>query len=67
MPENILLIPWNFQMVRSYESMIKEGKAVILDPKYYLALSLPLLHMSDFMKIASSPEEIEKDIKRAYK
>lgn len=50
-----------------YESMIKEGKAVILDPKYYLALSLPLLHMSDFMKIASSPEEIEKDIKRVYK
>jgi len=50
-----------------YESMIKEGKAVILDPKYYLALSLPLLHMSDFMKIASSPEEIKKDIKRAYK
>lgn len=50
-----------------YESMIKEGKAVILDPKYYLALSLPLLHMSDFMKIASFPEEIEKDIKRAYK
>jgi len=50
-----------------YESIIKEGKAVILDPKYYLALSLPLLHMSDFMKIASSPEEIEKDIKRAYK
>jgi len=50
-----------------YESMIKEGKAVILDPKYYLALSLPLLHMSDFMKIASAPEEIEKDIKNAYK
>ncbi len=50
-----------------YESMIKEGKAVMLDPKYYLALSLPLLHMSDFMKIASTPEEIEKDIKRAYK
>ena len=50
-----------------YESMIKEGKAMILDPKYYLALSLPLLHMSDFMKIASAPEEIEKDIKRAYK
>ncbi len=50
-----------------YESMIKEGKAVILDPKYYLALSLPLLHMSDFMKIASAPEEIKKDIERAYK
>ena len=50
-----------------YEVMIKEGKAVILDPKYYLALSLPLLSMSDFMKIASTPDEIEKDIKRVYK
>ena len=50
-----------------YESMIKGKKAVILDPKYYLALSLPLLHMSDFMKIASAPEEIKKDIERAYK
>lgn len=50
-----------------YEAMIKEGKAVILDPKYYLALSLPLLSMSDFMKIASAPDEIEKDIKRVYK
>jgi uncharacterized protein (DUF302 family) len=28
-----------------YQSLIKEGKAVILDPKYYLALSLPLLSM----------------------
>ncbi len=50
-----------------YEVMIKDGKAIILDPKYYLALSLPLLSMSDFMKIASAPDEIEKDIKRAYK
>jgi len=50
-----------------YQSLIKEGKAVIMDPKYFLALSLPLLTMSDFMKIASAPTEIEKDIKRAYK
>ncbi len=50
-----------------YEVMIKDGKAVMLDPKYYLALSLPLLSMSDFMKIASAPDEIEKDIKRVYK
>jgi hypothetical protein len=49
-----------------YESIIKGKKAVILDPKYYLALSLPLLKMSDFMKIADTPGEIEKDIKRAY-
>lgn len=50
-----------------YQSMIVGDKAVMLDPKYYLALSLPLLKMSDFMKIASAPGEIEKDIKRAYK
>ena len=50
-----------------YRSMIKDGKAVMLDPKYYLAVSLPLLSMGEFMKIASAPAEIEKDIKRAYK
>lgn len=50
-----------------YRSIIKDGKAVMLDPKYYLALSLPLLSMGEFMKIASTPAEIEKDIKRAYK
>ena len=50
-----------------YQSLIKDGKAVMMDPKYFLALSLPLLTMSDFMKIASAPAEIEKDIKRAYK
>ncbi len=50
-----------------YRSMIKDGKAVMLDPKYYLAVSLPLLSMGEFMKIASTPAEIEKDIKRTYK
>ncbi|KYJ86454.1 hypothetical protein [Sulfurovum riftiae] len=50
-----------------YESIIKGKKAVILDPKYYLALSVPILSMSEFMKIASAPGEIEKDVKRAYK
>ena len=47
--------------------MIIGKKAVILDPKYYLALSIPQLRMSEFMKIASAPGEIEKDVKRAYK
>jgi len=50
-----------------YESMITGKKAVMLDPKFYLALSLPQLSMSEFMKIASAPGEIEKDVKRAYK
>ena len=50
-----------------YEAMIKDGKVTILDPKYYLALSLPLLSMTAFMKIATTPDQITKDIKRAYK
>ena len=54
-------------LILPYKSMIKEGKAVMLAPKYYLAVSLPLLSMGEFMKIASAPGEIEKDIKRAYK
>jgi len=49
-----------------YEVMIKDEKAVMLSPKYYLALSLPLLSMTDFLKIASAPDEIEKDIKIVY-
>ena len=54
-------------LILPYKSMIKDGKAVILAPKYYLAVSLPLLSMGEFMKIASAPGEIEKDIKRTYK
>ena len=50
-----------------YESMIKNGKATILDPKYYLALSLPNLTMRQFMKIATIPDAIEKEIEKAYK
>ena len=50
-----------------YESMIKDGKATILDPKYYLALSLPNLTMGEFMKIAIIPDAIEKEIEKSYK
>ena len=50
-----------------YEVMIENKRAYMLAPKYYLALSLPRLSMTDFMKIASAPEEIIKDIKQAYK
>ncbi len=50
-----------------YQSMVYGNAVQMLDPKYYLALSLPLLSMGEFMKIASVPDQIEKDIKRAYK
>ncbi len=57
----------NNAQIFPYEVMIKDEKAVMLSPKYYLALSLPLLSMTDFLKIASAPDEIEKDIKIVYK
>jgi hypothetical protein len=47
--------------------MIQNGKATILDPKYYLALSLPNLSMGKFMKIATTPDSIEKEIKKSYR
>ncbi len=50
-----------------YQAMIKDGKAYMLDPKFYLALSLPLLTMTDFMKIATTPDKIEETLKKAYK
>jgi len=56
---NALLLP--------YQSMIKGNEAYMLDPKFYLALSLPLLSMTDFMKIATAPDAIEKALKKAYK
>ena len=50
-----------------YQSMISGNKAYIMDPKYYIALSFPLLKMSHFMKISSVPGEIENEIKNVYK
>ncbi|MEA3455469.1 MAG: hypothetical protein U9R26_03075 [Campylobacterota bacterium] len=50
-----------------YQSMIKDGVVYMLDPTFYLALSLPLLSMEEFMKIASTPDEIGKSIRRAYR
>ena len=56
----------NNAQVFPYEVMIKDEKAVMLSPKFYLALSLPLLSMTDFLKIASAPDQIEKEIKIVY-
>ena len=50
-----------------YQSIISGDKAYIMAPKYYIALSFPLLKMSHFMKISSVPGEIESDIKKTYK
>ena len=50
-----------------YEALVYSNKVLMMNPKYYLALSLPQLSMSEFMKISSVPGEIEADIKKAYK
>jgi len=50
-----------------YQSMVKDGKAFMLDPKYYLPLSLPLLTMTDFMKIRTIPDDIEDELKKDFK
>ncbi|HIP46974.1 MAG TPA: hypothetical protein EYG95_05395 [Campylobacterales bacterium] len=50
-----------------YVVLIEDGKARILAPKYYLALSYPSLSMSQFMTIATVPGAIEKDCSKAFK
>ena len=46
-----------------YQSMVKDGKAFMLDPQYYL----PLLTMTDFMKIRTIPDDIEAELKKDFK
>ena len=57
--KNALLLP--------YPMLIEDGKAKILNPKYYIALSYPLLKMSQFMDISSIPGEIEDECKKLFK
>jgi hypothetical protein len=49
-----------------YQSMIKKRKAYMLNPKFYIALSLPLLEMIDFMKITNTPSDIVSSLKKDY-
>jgi hypothetical protein len=50
-----------------YEAMIIGDEVSIMNPKYYLALSLPQLSLREFMEIASVPDQIYRNIKKAYK
>jgi hypothetical protein len=50
-----------------YEAMITGNEVRIMNPKYYLALSLPQLSLHEFMQIASVPDQIYRNIKKAYK
>ena len=50
-----------------YPVLIENGKAYILDPKYYISVMYPKLKMSEFMKIATVPDAIIKDCERAFR
>ena len=52
-------------LVVPYTILIEGGKAYALHAKYYLALSYPKLTMGQFMKISSTPDLIEKKLKKS--
>ena len=47
--------------------LIEEGKAMMLDPKYYISIMYPQLTMEEFMKIATIPDSMVKDSKRVFR
>ena len=50
-----------------YPILIENGKAKILDPKYYISLMYPMLKMSEFMTIATVPDAMVKDCEKIFK
>ncbi len=50
-----------------YTILIEGGKGYALHPKYYIALSYPLLSMGQFMGISSIPNEIEERLNKSLK
>lgn len=47
--------------------LIEDGKATMLDPKYYISIMYPQLTMEEFMKIATVPDSMVKDSKRVFR
>ena len=50
-----------------YPVLIEDGKAKILDPKFYISYMYPKLTMSEFMTIATVPDAMIKDCERVFK
>ncbi len=57
--KNALLLP--------YPAIVEGGEVKILAPKYYIAISYPLLKMSQFMQIAKIPGEIVSEFEAIFK
>ncbi|ADV46068.1 hypothetical protein [Nitratifractor salsuginis] len=54
-------------LVLPYMVLLEKGEALMLNPKYYLAISYPRLSMGQFMKISDIPGKIEKALKNSIK
>jgi hypothetical protein len=54
-------------LVLPYMVLLEKGQALMLNPKYYLAISYPRLSMGQFMKISSTPSQIESALKHSVK
>jgi len=50
-----------------YTILIEKNEARILAPKFYIAVSYPQLSMGEFMKIATVPGAIEKELSKPFK
>ena len=50
-----------------YPILIENGKAKILDPKFYISFMYPKLTMSEFMTIATVPDAIIKDCEKVFR
>ena len=50
-----------------YPILIENGKAKILDPKFYISFMYPLLTMSEFMTIATVPDAMVKDCEKVFR
>jgi hypothetical protein len=57
--QNALLMP--------YPILLEGGVAKMLNPKYYLAVSYPMLKMSQFMAIASVPDDMIDECEVMFK
>ena len=50
-----------------YPILIEDGKAKILDPKYYISYMYPMLKMTEFMTIATVPDAMIRDCERVLR
>ena len=50
-----------------YPVLIENGEAKIMAPQYYIAAMYPMLKMSQFMKIATVPGAITKEIDKMFR